>query len=201
MAYPEASAGETAGSVPILSYRPIVALASDRIEAFECAEHAATAASFPVESSYSPCGALVRRAIDDLVAFTVADLLISLPANALIGGLLNDEIWAELRYALSRGGRLTILVGWPHNGIEITPISAMLARFRQFGCDVGIDNFGFAPVPLLWPAIHRLDAVRLDARMMSLIGRGDMDMGLVENALQMLRHSKVQTIILDGCVD
>ncbi len=184
----------------MLCYRPIFDLNGGVASAFECAERGA--GNFDGEYASSPQFAhILQRAVDDLIAFSVADLMISLPADAVSRGFPAKQLQSELQYALSKGGRLTILVGWPHIGSGIAPIADALAQLRRLGCHVGIDNFGFAPVPLLWPAVHHLDCVRVDARIVSLTTQSLLPPRMIASVLQMLRDTGVRNIILDGCTE
>lgn len=186
---------------PVLCYRPILELKNERASTFECAEHTVANFGGPDLSAPPPFENILRRAIDDLIAYSVPDLMISLPADVVSRGFPSNQLQSELRYALSKGGRLTILVGWPHIGIGIAPIADALARLHQLGCQVGIDNFGFAPVPLLWPVVHNLDFVRVDPRIVSLTAQRSLAPRMIASVLQMLCDTGVRNIILDGCTE
>lgn len=189
---------------PLCGYRPVVDLATGRIDRYECisvdaADLVGRGKDCVWPNRQTRWAFPFGQAIDDLCTHELADLIISVPADILVNDFPAATDLTQLRTALQGGKRLTVLAGWPDAGAGIAGVAEALDSWRRIGCDIGIDNFGYAAIPMLWPQALPLSVVRLDARLMEMAAAGTIGFELVGKVIEFVRAAGVRQVIVDGC--
>jgi EAL domain-containing protein (putative c-di-GMP-specific phosphodiesterase class I) len=180
------------------AYRPMVDLASGAISAFEI-QQVEEGPEGMVLCGQQPDGLSLARQLAAICAAPLHDMVLALsPAQFVAGPVTSQSVW-NLREVLAGGPRLTVLLGWNAGDPVVEGLGDAIGGWRRLGCAVGIDNFGYAPVPALWPLVHRLDLVRIDARLAGMLRAGVIERDSVLALVRFAASLGPGRIVIDGC--
>ena len=145
----------------IIASRPVVDLRNSQVMAFEyvACDHYSFLPSQNILSVMD-----LQSILETSKLLSLPEILLSVPADIFVEiDLSNKMAWA-LRSLLSQGTHITVLLAAAGGDAANNAIGSAMQNWRRVGCSVGIDGFGYAAVPALWPLVHHVDAVRFDQR-------------------------------------
>lgn len=126
-------------------------------------------------------------------------LLISLAPALFAAGLGSPGAAATLARLRARGCSLTVLLGGSSSEAMTLPLGDAMNWWRRAGCGIGVDEFGYAMVPALWPLAHGVDLVRIDGRLLNMQASGVISLEPVAALVRLVKSMGVERVVVDGC--
>lgn len=188
---------------PFFGYRAVVRLSDGTAERHECVLASDRVLSVTAGRDLTDIPGLGHANHTRLLRHACTDsdgqVMLALPVERFVEAANDNVVRRLVGQHLAAGRRMAVLASWPDQYTMAPGLSDALGAWRRMGCAVGLDNFGFAPVPALWPYILRLDLVRIDARLMEMQAAGVIRQDMVANLLEFVHLSGVGEVIADGC--
>jgi EAL domain-containing protein (putative c-di-GMP-specific phosphodiesterase class I) len=131
---------------------------------------------------------------------SLPEILLSVPIDVFVEIDHSDKIAWALRSLLSQGTVVTILLSATDDIATAHSIGSAMQNWRRIGCSVGMDGFGYAAVPALWPLVHNVDVVRFDARLIGMVRAHVIPVLPAQKLVQLVAAMNISRIILDGCL-
>lgn len=190
--------GDVASSaVSIIASRPIVDLRNRQVMAYEyvACDHYSFLPSQNILSVVD-----LQYILETGKLLSLPEILVSVPTDIFVEiDLSNKMAWA-LRSLLSHGTHVSVLLSATDGIAANNAIGNAIQNWRRIGCSVGIDGFGYAAVPALWPLVHNVDIVRFDPRLIGMV-RANVISGLpAQKLVKLVAAMDISRIILDGCL-
>jgi EAL domain-containing protein (putative c-di-GMP-specific phosphodiesterase class I) len=133
-------------------------------------------------------------------SLSLPEILLSVPGDVFVGIDLSHKIAWALRSLLSQGTIVSILLSATDEITSAYAIGNAMQNWRRIGCNVGIDGFGYAAVPALWPLVHNVDVVRFDPRLIGMVRANVIPPLPAQKLVQLVVAMGISHIILDGCL-
>lgn len=193
---------------PLFVQRPVIRLAAgwqdDDLPASGCEyAYAGRFAAEPDPLGDDSCLSLARARLfallDQGARSGIRDMLVSIPATQLAPLIAEPALRRCVSALTASGLRLAVLAGWPDTERTHVSLTEALSAWRRAGCAVGLDNFGYAPFPPLWPFVLALDIVRIDARLMTMLAASAIRAQPVSDLIGFVVRSGPAQVIADGC--
>ncbi|MES2783107.1 MAG: hypothetical protein V4657_09945 [Pseudomonadota bacterium] len=183
-------------AVSIIASRPVVDLRNGQVTAFEymaCDQYS----FLPSPDILSVTDVQYILATGRLLS--LPEILLSIPTDIFVElELSNQMVWA-LRSLLSHGTHVSILLSATDSRAAQSAIGGAMQNWRRVGCSVGLDGFGYAAVPALWPLVHNVDVVRFDPRLTGMVRAGVIPALPAQKLVNLVAAMGISRIILDGC--
>jgi EAL domain-containing protein (putative c-di-GMP-specific phosphodiesterase class I) len=181
----------------IIASRPVVDLRNSQVMAFEyvACDHYSFLPSQNILSVMD-----LQSILETSKLLSLPEILLSVPADIFVEiDLSNKMAWA-LRSLLSQGTHITVLLAAAGGDAANNAIGSAMQNWRRVGCSVGIDGFGYAAVPALWPLVHHVDAVRFDQRLVGMLRANVIPALPAQKLVNLVAAMDITRIIIDGCL-
>ena len=181
----------------IIASRPVVDLRNCQITAYEymACDHYSFLPSQNILSEVD-----LEYILETSKSLSLPEILLSVPGDVLVGIDLSHKIAWALRSLLSQGTIVSILLSATDGISSAHTIGNAMQNWRRIGCNVGIDGFGYAAVPALWPLVHNVDVVRFDPRLIGMVRANVIPPLPAQKLVQLVVAMGISRIILDGCL-
>jgi EAL domain-containing protein (putative c-di-GMP-specific phosphodiesterase class I) len=187
----------TSSTASIIASRPVVDLISNQVMAYEymACDHYSFLPSQNILSVVD-----LQYILETGKLLSLPEILLSVPTDIFVElDLSNQMAWA-LRSLLSQGTHITVLLAATDNDATNNAIGNAMQNWRRVGCSVGIDGFGYAAVPALWPLVHHVDIVRFDPRLIGMVRANVIPALPAQKLVNLVAAMGIPRIILDGCL-
>lgn len=185
----------TLSPASIIASRPVVDLRNRQVTAYEymaCDQYS----FLPSQNILSAVD--LQYILDTSGLLTLPEILLSVPTDIFVElDLSNQMAWA-VRALLSKGTHISVLLSAIDNNAANNAVSSAMQNWRRVGCSVGIDGFGYAAVPALWPLVHNVDVVRFDARLIGMVRAHVIPALPAQKLVNLVASMGISRIILDG---
>ena len=181
----------------IIASRPVFDLRNSQITAYEymACDHYSFLPSQTILSAVD-----LEYILETGKLLSLPEILLSVPTEVFVEIDLSHKIAWALRALLAQGTGVSILLSATDDIAMGQAIGSAMQNWRRIGCSVGIDGFGYAAVPALWPLVHNVDVVRFDPRLIGMV-RAKVILALpAQKLVQLVAAMDVSRIILDGCL-
>ncbi len=181
----------------IIASRPVVDLRNSQVMAYEymACDHYSF---LPSPNNLSVTD--LQYILETSKLLYLPEILLSVPTDIFVEiDLSNKMAWA-LRSLLSQGTHVSVLLSATHGDVANNAIGNAMQNWRRVGCSVGIDNFGYAAVPALWPLVHNVDVVRIDPRLIGMLRANVLPALPAQKLVNLVAAMGISRIILDGCL-
>lgn len=186
----------TSSATSIIASRPIVDLRNSQVMAFEYV--ACDHYSFlPRQHILSVLD--LQYILETGKFLSLPEILISVPTDIFVGLDLSNKMAWGLRSLLSQGTHINVLLSTTEGDMTSSSIGNAIQNWRRVGCSVGIDGFGYAAVPALWPLVHDVDVVRFDQRLIGMLRANVIPALPTQKLVSFVAAMGISRIILDGC--
>lgn len=175
---------------------PVVDLATRQIAAYEymsCDLDSFTHNNIQI----SPCN--VVEILDEVRSVGFPEIIFSVPVDLFVCIELSNELARTVRSLLAHGTHITVLLSAMREDAASQRIGNAMQNWRRIGCSVGIDGFGYAAVPVLWPLVYHVDIVRIDPRLMSMLKAHVIAPQPAQKLVNLVAAMGIPRIIIDGC--
>ena len=180
----------------IIASRPVVDLGDTRVVAFEymACDHYSFLPNQNILSAVD-----LYYVLETAKLLSLPEILLSVPTDFFVEiDLSNKMMWA-LRTLLSQGTHISVLLCATDGDVALNSIGNAIQNWRRVGCSVGIDGFGYAAVPALWPLVHHVDIVRFDPRLIGMLRANVIPVLPAQKLVGLVASMGIARIILDGC--
>lgn len=187
----------TPSAASIIASRPVVDLRNSQVMAFEymACDHYSF---LPSPNNLSIVD--LQYIMETSKLLYLPEILLSVPTDIFVEiDLSNKMAWA-LRSLLSQGTHISVLLSATDGTAATHAIGSAMQNWRRVGCSVGIDGFGYAAVPALWPLVHNVDVVRLDPRLIGMQRANVIPALPAQKLVNLVAAMGTARIILDGCL-
>jgi len=133
-------------------------------------------------------------------SLSLPEILLSVPTDVFVEIDHSDKIAWTLRSLLSQGTVVSILLSATDDIATAHSIGNAMQNWRRIGCSVGMDGFGYAAVPALWPLVHNVDVIRFDPRLIGMVRANVIPALPAQKLVQLVAAMNISRIILDGCL-
>lgn len=184
-------------AVSIIASRPVVDLRNSQVTAYEyvACDHYSFLPSQNILSV-----ADLQYILETSKQLYLPEILLSVPTDIFVEiDLSNKMAWA-LRSLLSQGTHVSVLLSATDDIAATNAIGSAMQNWRRIGCSVGIDSFGYAAVPALWPLVHNVDIVRFDPRLIGMLRANVIPALPAQKLVNLVAAMGISRIILDGCL-
>ena len=184
-------------STSIIASRPVVDLRNSQVMAYEymACDHYSFLPSQNILSVVD-----LQYILETGKLLYLPEILLSVPTDIFVEiDLSNKMAWA-LRSLLSQGTHVSVLLSATDGDGAQNAIGSAMQNWRRIGCSVGIDGFGYAAVPALWPLVHDVDVVRFDARLIGMLRANVIPTLPAQKLVNLVAAMGISRIILDGCL-
>lgn len=181
--------------VVLSAFRPVADLVSGRMVANEIVALNVSLAHGVARPNIPEAAVSLDAALKAAVARSPGDLMMVLAPDQFLV-LPDDPQCAGIRALASSGTRLTVLAGGA--AVNAQGLAAGIAAWRELGCEIGLDGFGYAAVPALWPLAHRFDMVRIDARLCAMHAAGALRDDTLCRLLEFVASFGLRRLVVDG---
>lgn len=180
----------------VVASRPVVNLGDHQITAFEymSCDHYGFAHS---NMKLSPCD--MAKILDAVQSVAIPEIMLSLPVEMFVEIDLSQALARTIRSLLSQGTHVTVLLSAIREDAANQSVGNAMQNWRRVGCSVGIDGFGYAAVPALWPLVYRVDVVRIDPRLVSMLKANVIAPQPAQKMVNLVAAMGIPRIIIDGC--
>ena len=180
----------------VVASRPVVNLGDQQVTAFEymSCDHYGFAHSNMQLSPYD-----MAKILDAVQTVALPEILLSVPVELFVEIDLSHALARTLRSLLSRGTHVTVLLAAVQEDAAHQSIGNAMQNWRRVGCSVGIDGFGYAAVPALWPLVYHVDVVRIDPRLISMLKANVIAPQPAQKLVNLVAAMGIPRIIIDGC--
>jgi EAL domain-containing protein (putative c-di-GMP-specific phosphodiesterase class I) len=131
---------------------------------------------------------------------TLDEILMAVPPDIFADIDLSGKLAWKLRALLSRGTHINVLMSPAQADVASLSIGQAIQSWRKIGCSVGIDGFGYSPVPALWPLVHHVDLVRIDPLLVSMLRANVIPPFAAQKLVDFVASMNIPRIIVDGCM-
>lgn len=179
----------------IIASRPVVDLRNRQVTAYEyiACDHYSFLPNQNILSAVD-----LQHTLETSGLLSLPEILLSVPTDIFVElDLSNQMAWA-LRALLSKGTHISILLSAIDNKAAINAVSSAMQNWRRVGCSVGIDGFGYAAVPALWPLVHNVDVVRFDPRLIGMVRAHVIPALPAQKLVNLVASMGISRIIVDG---
>jgi EAL domain-containing protein (putative c-di-GMP-specific phosphodiesterase class I) len=179
----------------IIASRPVVDLRNRQVTAYEyiACDHYSFLPNQNILSAVD-----LQHILETSGLLSLPEILLSVPTDIFVElDLSNQMAWA-LRALLSKGTHISILLSAIDNKAAINAVSSAMQNWRRVGCSVGIDGFGYAAVPALWPLVHNVDVVRFDPRLIGMVRAHVIPALPAQKLVNLVASMGISRIIVDG---
>lgn len=183
--------------VSIIASRPVVDLRNSEITAYEymaCDQYS----FLPSQNILSAVD--LQYILETSKLLSLPEILLSVPGDVFVAIDLSHKIARALRSLLSQGTVVSILLSATDGITSAHAIGNAMQNWRRIGCSVGIDGFGYAAVPALWPLVHNVDVVRFDPRFIGMVRANVIPALPAQKLVNFVAAMGISRIILDGCL-
>ncbi|MFN3620197.1 hypothetical protein [Sphingorhabdus sp.] len=187
----------TSSALSIIASRPVVDLSSRQVMAYEymACDHYSFLPSQNILSVVD-----LQYILETGKLLSLPEILLSVPTDIFVElDLSNQMAWA-LRSLLSHGTHITVLLAATENDAANNAVGGAMQNWRRVGCSVGIDGYGYAAVPALWPLVHHVDVVRFDPRLIGMVRANVIPALPAQKLVNLVAAMGIKRIILDGCL-
>lgn len=184
-------------AVSIIASRPVVDLRNSLVTAYEyvACDHYSFLPSQNILSVLD-----LQHILESGKLLYLPEILLSVPTDIFVGiDLSNKMAWA-LRSLLSQGTHVSVLLSATDGDGVQNAIGSAMQNWRRIGCSVGIDGFGYAAVPALWPLVHDVDVVRFDPRLIGMLRANVIPALPAQRLVNLVAAMDISRIIIDGCL-
>lgn len=183
--------------VSIIASRPVIDLRNSQITAYEymACDHYSFLPSQNILSAVD-----LQYILETCKLLSLPEILLSVPGDVFVTIDLSHKIAWALRSLLSQGTVISILLSATDNITPAYAIGNAMQNWRRIGCSVGIDGFGYAAVPALWPLVHNVDVVRFDPRFIGMVRATVIPALPAQKLVNFVAAMGISRIILDGCL-
>lgn len=187
----------TSSTSSITASRPVVDLSNSHVMAFEymACDHYSFLPSQNILSAVD-----LQYILETGKLLYLPEILLSVPTGIFVELDLSNEMAWALRSLLSQGTHITVLLAATENDIANNAVGSAMQNWRRVGCSVGIDGFGYAAVPALWPLVHHVDVVRFDPRLIGMVRANVIPALPAQKLVNLVAAMGIGRIILDGCI-
>jgi EAL domain-containing protein (putative c-di-GMP-specific phosphodiesterase class I) len=184
-------------ALSIIASRPVVDLRNSQITAYEymACDHYSFLPSQNILSAVD-----LQHILETGKLLSLPEILLSVPGDVFVEIDLSHKIAWTLRSLLSQGTHVSILLSATDDIAAGHAIGSAMQNWRRIGCSVGIDGFGYAAVPALWPLVHNVDVVRFDPRLIGMVRANVIPALAAQKLVQLVAAMDISRIILDGCL-
>ena len=184
-------------ALSIIASRPVIDLRNGQITAYEymACDHYSFLPSQNILSAVD-----LQHILETGKLLSLPEILLSVPTEVFVEIDLSHKIAWALRSLLSQGTHVSILLSATDDIITNHAIGNAMQNWRRIGCSVGIDGFGYAAVPALWPLVHNVDVVRFDPRLIGMVRAEIISPLPAQKLVQLVAAMGISRIILDGCL-
>lgn len=181
----------------IIASRPVFDLRNSQITAYEymACDHYSFLPSPTILSVVD-----LQYILETGTLLSLPEILLSVPTEFFVEIDHSHKIAWALRALLSQGTHVTILLSAIDDIATGHAIGSAMQNWRRIGCSVGIDGFGYAAVPALWPLVHNVDVVRFDPRLIGMVRANVIPALPAQKLVNLVAAMDVSRIILDGCL-
>lgn len=187
----------SSATASIIASRPVVDLRNGQIMAFEyvACDHYSFLPSQNILSIVD-----LQFILETGKLLSLPEIMVSVPTDIFVDiDLSNKMAWA-LRSLLSQGTHITVLLAATDDDTAHHAIGNAMQNWRRVGCSIGIDGYGYAAVPALWPLVHNVDAVRFDQRLIGMVRAHVVPALPAQKLVNLVAAMGITRIILDGCL-
>lgn len=187
---------ESSRVASVVASRPVVNLGDRQITAFEymSCDHYGFAHSNMQLSPHD-----MAKILEAVQSVALPEILLSVPVELFVEFDLSHALARTLRSLLSQGTHVTVLLSAMHDDAANQSIGNAMQNWRRVGCSVGIDGFGYAAVPALWPLVYHVDVVRIDPRLVSMLKANVIAPQPAQKLVNLVAAMDIPRIIIDGC--
>lgn len=180
----------------VVASRPVVDLGDQQVTAFEymSCDHYGFAHS---NMQLSSCD--MAKILDAVQSVALPEIMLSVPVELFVEIDLSHALARTLRSLLSHGTHITVLLSAMNDDAANSSIGNAMQNWRRVGCSVGIDGFGYAAVPALWPLVYHVDVVRIDPRLISMLKANVIAPQPAQKLVNLVAAMGIPRIIIDGC--
>jgi EAL domain-containing protein (putative c-di-GMP-specific phosphodiesterase class I) len=181
----------------IIASRPVVDLRNSQITAYEymACDHYSFLPSQNILSAVD-----LQYILETGKLLSLPEILLSVPTDVFVAIDLSPKIAGALRSLLSQGTHVSILLSATEDIAAAHAIGSAMQNWRRIGCSIGIDGFGYAAVPALWPLVHNVDVVRFDPRLIGMVRANVIPALPAQKLVQLVAAMNLSRIIIDGCL-
>lgn len=133
-------------------------------------------------------------------SLSLPEILFSVPADVFVEINLSDKIAWMLRSLLLQGTVVSILLSATDDIATARSIGSGMQNWRRIGCSVGMDGFGYAAVPALWPLVQNVDVIRFDPRLIGMVHANVISALPAQKLVQLMAAMNISRIIMDACL-
>lgn len=194
----EATAEQPFSGTTLIASRPIVDLSTQQITAYEfmsCDLYGFVQSNMPLTLQN------IDDALESASVLNLDEIILSVPMEIFNGIDLSEKLAWKLRLLLSQGTHVNILLSEMRGPAASLGTGNAVQSWRKIGCSVGIDGFGYAAVPALWPLVHHVDLVRIDPRLVSMLRANVIPTLAAQKLVRLVASMNIPRIIVDGCID
>ncbi|OYY71426.1 MAG: hypothetical protein B7Y44_00710 [Sphingomonadales bacterium 28-55-16] len=179
----------------IIASRPVVDLRNRQVTAYEyiACDHYSFLPNQNILSAVD-----LQHILETSGLLSLPEILLSVPTDIFVELDLSNEMAWALRALLSKGTHISILLSAIDNKAAINAVSSAMQNWRRVGCSVGIDGFGYAAVPALWPLVHNVDVVRFDPRLIGMVRAHVIPALPAQKLVNLVASMGISRIIVDG---
>ena len=181
----------------IIASRPVVDLHNSQVMAYEymaCDQYS----FLPNRHILSELD--LQHILETAGLLSLSEIFLSVPTNIFVAlDLSNQMAWA-LRSLMSKGTHISVLLAATDNDAANNAVSSAMQNWRRAGCSVGIDGFGYAAVPALWPLVHNVDVVRFDPRLIGMVRAHVIPVSPAQKLVNLVASMGISRILVDGCL-
>lgn len=180
----------------VVASRPVVDLGDHQITAFEymSCDHYGFAHSNMQLSSFD-----MAKILDAVQSVALPEIMLSVPVELFVEIDLSHALARTMRSLLSQGTHVTVLLSAMKEDAANSSIGNAMQNWRRVGCSVGIDGFGYAAVPALWPLVYHVDVVRIDPRLVGMLKANVIAPQPAQKLVNLVAAMGIPRIIIDGC--
>jgi len=180
----------------VIASRPVVDLGNHQITAFEymsCDHYGFAHSNMQLSSSD------MAKILDAVQSVALPEIMLSVPVELFVEIDLSHALARTLRSLLSHGTHVTVLLSAMKEDAANPNIGNAMQNWRRVGCSVGIDGFGYAAVPALWPLVYHVDVVRIDPRLVGMLKANVIAPQPAQKLVNLVAAMGIPRIIIDGC--
>lgn len=193
----EAEVDNASSAASIIASRPVVDLRNSQVMAYEymACDHYSF---LPSPNNLSVID--LQYILETGKLLFLPEILLSVPTDIFAEMDLSNKMAWALRSLLSQGTHVSVLLAAADGVASTNAIGSAMQNWRRIGCSVGIDGFGYAAVPALWPLVHNVDVVRFDPRLIGMLRANVIPALPAQKLVNLVAAMGISRIILDGCL-